>query len=253
LKKDKVNKQAICELCEPVFYITTTNGTNKLANHLGSIHNIFKPLDRVKEDNKGIKKFKVHFANQQAAEAQLAIFVADCHIPLNIVEKDSFIDLLKLFQPSFVMPSGASLRAQIHHQSQLVKDKIKSLIHNQSPLSGLLRRPLEVQSPRLLCCCHSSVKMFYLVVNKKQLSRVPAWTEDQWHLLEKLMDVFGPSAHTLDRLQGQKFVTQSSILLELLMLEKNNNAMLAELEDEDYTNDHINSFLHESSQNSNLL
>jgi hypothetical protein len=62
-------------------------------------------------------------------------------------------------------------------------------------------------------------------------------------LLEKLLKVFGESAHTLDRLQGQKFVTQSSILVELLMLEKNNNAMLEELEEEDCVNNANNAFL----------
>jgi hypothetical protein len=90
----------------------------------------------------------------------------------------------------------------------------------------MLRKALKVKT---------AIQMFLLVVNKDQLSRVPAWTDSQWDLLEKLLKVFGESAHTLDRLQGQKYVSQSSILLELLMIEKNNATVLAELEQERVT------------------
>jgi hypothetical protein len=57
------------------------------------------------------------------------------------------------------------------------------------------------------------------------------------------MKVFGDSAHTFERLQAQKNVTQSSILLELLMLEKNNKEIHDQLTQEDCSNDSNTLFL----------
>jgi hypothetical protein len=75
MRKDKINKEAICGQCQPEFRISTTNGTNQIANHLNSAHHIFKPLDRLKEENsKPAKKLRVACPNQQAIEQQLCVF-----------------------------------------------------------------------------------------------------------------------------------------------------------------------------------
>jgi len=455
MSREKVSKQAICGQCQPEFRITTTNGTNPLAHHLNSVHHIFKPLDRLKEENtKPAKKMKVACPNQQAIEQQLALFLGDCHLPLNLVEKESFRLFVKLLNPTFVIPSRNGVRDQIHHVAESVKDKIRGLTRNATypvfcadlwkskardhyvavtvqfidPLWKLHNVPVgfvqivgphtneavgrmihEILQPFLgpgvkpagavidggdigaaavvgklfdvnknwfkdqTCVCHqlnniikkifcmprnpkpknskkkieewqsesdsdddeisnseeenevmnveklqdsanepektaepniledflipmrrfikalrhshpmreawiencnlfdgkpvefqpdvatrwsssvnmlrkalkhrTKLQMFLLRVNKDQLSLLPKWTDDQWELLENLMKVFGDSAHTFERLQAQKNVTQSSVLLELLMLEKNNKEIHDQLIQEDCSKDNSTLFL----------
>ena len=101
---------------------------------------------------------------------------------------------------------------------------------------------LRVNKDQLVCLL-SFFLSFFFILNSHFQSRLPKWTDDQWELLENLMKVFGESALTFERLQAQKNVTQSSILLELLMLEKNNKEIHDQLTQEDCNKDSNTLFL----------
>jgi hypothetical protein len=56
---------------------------------------------------------------------------------------------------------------------------------------------------------------------------VPNWDLPTWSLLEKYVELFQPTAEAIKCLEGQKYVTQSLILLQLCALEKSNNRIAA--------------------------
>ena len=55
---------------------------------------------------------------------------------------------------------------------------------------------------------------------------IPDFSAETWNFVEKLVEVFGLTAQSLANLEGQKYVTQSLVLLEILRLEANNNAVI---------------------------
>lgn len=56
---------------------------------------------------------------------------------------------------------------------------------------------------------------------------VPNWDLPTWSLLEKYVELFQPTAEAIRCLEGQKYVTQSLILLQLCALEKSNKSIAA--------------------------
>lgn len=53
-----------------------------------------------------------------------ALFIADSHIPLNVVERKSFLHFISLLQPAFQVPNRHQLRTRILQEAQSVFDLV---------------------------------------------------------------------------------------------------------------------------------
>jgi len=122
--RNNSNKQlATCNYCGTS--VEYNNGTNNMKNHLAS-HKIFKPTNADEIQSKpALKKFKTGFCEEQELNSKLAICFADCHIPLNIVENESFLDFFSVASPLYKIPSRASLRELICVEARAIKEKIR--------------------------------------------------------------------------------------------------------------------------------
>jgi len=69
-------------------------------------------------------------------------------------------------------------------------------------------------------------RMYNACKGTDHLEFVPNWgvsNGETWSLFDKFVELFLPTAETIKQLEGQKYITQSLILLQLCCLEKSNN------------------------------
>ncbi len=53
-----------------------------------------------------------------------AQFFAECHVPLNVVENDAFVEMMKIACPYYKVPSRSTLRNVIAEEAQEVKEMV---------------------------------------------------------------------------------------------------------------------------------
>jgi hypothetical protein len=79
----------------------------------------------------------------------------------------------------------------------------------------------------IICYLFIYYIMFYIILVLIPKDFVPNWDLPSWSLLEKYVELFQPTADAIRCLEGQKYVTQSLILLQLCALEKSNKSIAA--------------------------
>ena len=83
----------------------------------------------------------------------------------------------------------------------------------------------------ILFILHISIIYYiiYLFVLFNLQEFVPFWgvpTDEAWTTLGKLVELFLPTTKTISCLEGEKYITQSLILLQLCLLEKTTNNLI---------------------------
>jgi len=71
-------------------------------------------------------------------------------------------------------------------------------------------------------------RMFNLTANANHHEFVPDWgnpQSDMWTVLDRLVELFQPTLEAIKLLEGEKYITQSLILLQLCALEKSTKAL----------------------------
>ena len=134
---------AKCNRCD--FSSNHMKGTNPMSNHL-KMHQIFKPIDQ-EGDSSPTKRERKTCKDQQNLEVKMCVFffifiaffveqflilrahfIAECHLPVNIVEKKSFNDLFAIANPLFVVPSRNSVTDTILSEGQSVKVQVSFIL-----------------------------------------------------------------------------------------------------------------------------
>ena len=64
--------------------------------------------------------------------------------------------------------------------------------------------------------------MLVSFINQEFVPDWGVWNGETWSLFDKFVEVFLPTAQAITTLEGEKYVTQSLILLQLCSLEKCN-------------------------------
>lgn len=127
--EDLANEKAKCCSCGAI--IDHANGTNSMKHHLSTQHQIFNSNKKLKPQEfkdsflLTSKLYVFHlFSFSFSCLFFRLYFFAECHIPLNIVESNAFIDMMQVACPTFKVPTRTNLRDYIVQEAQEVKKMV---------------------------------------------------------------------------------------------------------------------------------